>query len=75
MSYSGNSKEQVVLNAVTNDQVLVLSDRITSEKTFLMNVINTGDTNLNNLNIINDIHEFIKIINIQTNILAIKILL
>ena len=26
MSYSGNSKEQVVLNAVTNDQFSILND-------------------------------------------------
>ena len=56
MSYSGNSKEQVVLNAVTNDQFSILNDRITTEKTFLMSMVNTeatnrnsADTNLNNL--------------------------
>jgi uncharacterized FlgJ-related protein len=56
MSYSENSKEQVVLNAVTNNQFSILNDRITSEKAFLMSMVNTeatnrtsADTNLNNL--------------------------
>jgi hypothetical protein len=44
-SYSGNSKEQVVLNAVTNDQFSILNNRITSEKTFLMELVSTEATN------------------------------
>jgi hypothetical protein len=41
MSYSGNSKEQVVLNNATNDQFTTLNNRISDEKSFLINVIST----------------------------------
>ena len=45
MSYSGNSKEQVVLNSATNDQFTTLSNRISTEKSFLLSVISTESTN------------------------------
>ena len=55
-SYLGNSKEQVVLNSGITDQISVVNDRLTTEKAYLVSLVNneadarrSGDSILNNL--------------------------
>jgi len=55
-TFIGNSKEQVVLNSGITDQISVVNDRVTTEKAYLVSLVNSeassraaADVNLNNL--------------------------